>query len=172
MTVVYRNLLRGCCADPPESHRSICYLLRGCSSNPSHAPPRPPQNLTVVYGIYCPDACPDACAVACPDLRGKRVSTPAINLLNENPSLVALGKLTHTNPRATHEPTNQPSPAQPSHPHPPPSARTHEPMNKSSPAQPITIPGQPRSPKSLCITSHDGLHVLCTAPPRFSPYHI
>ena len=52
-------------------------------------------------------------------VRGKRVSTPAINLLNENPSLVALGKLTHTNPRATsdgrkiipiphpaHEPTN------------------------------------------------------------------
>ena len=47
-------------------------------------------------------------------VRGKRVSTPAINLLNENPSLVALGKLTHTNPRATHEPTNQPSPGQPS----------------------------------------------------------
>ena len=54
-------------------------------------------------------------------VRGKRVSTPAINLLNENPSLVALGKLTHTNPRATHEPTNpqtslaQFSPAQRSH---------------------------------------------------------
>ena len=111
-------------------------------------------------GIYCADARADAR----PDVRGSRVSTPAINLLNENPSLVALGKLTHTNPRATHEPTNpQTSPAQPSHPHPPPSARTHEPMNKSSPAQPITIPGQPRSPKSLCITSHDGLHVLYTA---------
>ena len=27
-----------------------------------------------------------------PDVRGKRVSTPAVNLLNENPSLVALGK--------------------------------------------------------------------------------
>ena len=39
-------------------------------------------------------------------------------------------------------------------------------MNQSSPAQPITIPGQPRSPKSLCITSHDGLHVLYTAPPQ------
>ena len=39
-------------------------------------------------------------------------------------------------------------------------------MNKSSPAQPITIPGQPRSPKSLCITSHDGLHVPYTAPPQ------
>ena len=38
-------------------------------------------------------------------------------------------------------------------------------MNKSSPAQAITIPGQPRSPKSLCITSHDGLHVLYTASP-------
>ena len=51
--------------------------------------------------------------------------------------------------------------------HPAPSARTHEPMNpQSSPAQPITIPGQPRSPKSLCITSHDGLHVLYTAPPQ------
>ena len=28
-------------------------------------------------------------------------STPAVNLHNENPTLVALGKLTHTNPRAT-----------------------------------------------------------------------
>ena len=27
-----------------------------------------------------------------PDVRGSRVSTPAINLLNENPTLVALGK--------------------------------------------------------------------------------
>ena len=56
-------------------------------------------------------------------VRGSRVSTPAVNLLNENPSLVALGKLTHTNPRAIHEPTNQPSPAQ-SSPHP-----AHEPTN-------------------------------------------
>ena len=138
------------CPSPPpsESHRSIWYLLRGCLSGCLRG---------YVRGY----------------VRGTRVSTPAVNLLNENPSLVALGKLTHTNPRATHEPTNpQTSPAQPSHPHPPPSARTHEPMNKSSPAQPITIPGQPRSPKSLCITSHDGLHVLCTAPRRFSPYHI
>ena len=28
-------------------------------------------------------------------------STLAVNPLNENPTLVALGKLTHTNPRAT-----------------------------------------------------------------------
>ena len=28
-------------------------------------------------------------------------STPAVNPHNENPTLVALGKLTHTNPRAT-----------------------------------------------------------------------
>ena len=56
-------------------------------------------------------------------VRGKRVSTPAINLLNENPSLVALGKLTHTNPRATHEPTNpRTSPAQSS---PSPTQRTN-----------------------------------------------
>ena len=62
-------------------------------------------------------------------VRGMRVLTLAVNVLNENPSLVALGKLTHTNPRATHEPTNpQTSPAQPSPvipiPHP-----AHEPTN-------------------------------------------
>ena len=50
--------------------------------------------------------------------RGSRISAPAINLLNENPSLVALGKLTHTNPRATHEPAKPRThkPAQPSPP--------------------------------------------------------
>ena len=31
---------------------------------------------------------------------------PAEDVLNKNPSHVALGKLTHTNPRANHEPTN------------------------------------------------------------------
>ena len=45
-----------------------------------------------------------------PDLRrstgGTDISALAINILNENPTLVALGKLTHTNPRATHELTN------------------------------------------------------------------
>ena len=33
-------------------------------------------------------------------VRGKRVSTPAVNLLNENPTLIAFGKLTPTNPKA------------------------------------------------------------------------
>ena len=32
--------------------------------------------------------------------RGSDISTPDVNSLNENPSLIALGKLTHTNPRA------------------------------------------------------------------------
>ena len=34
LTVVYRNLLCGCCATPPESHRSICDLLRDPPSRP------------------------------------------------------------------------------------------------------------------------------------------
>ena len=33
--------------------------------------------------------------------RAARISGPAVNLHNENPSLIALGKLTPTNPRAT-----------------------------------------------------------------------
>ena len=59
--------------------------------------PRPPSAPKPGLVIYILIYCADASAV----LRGKRVSTPAINLLNENPSLVALGKLTQTNPRAT-----------------------------------------------------------------------
>ena len=33
--------------------------------------------------------------------RGERNSTPGVNPHNENPTLIALGKLTRTNPRAT-----------------------------------------------------------------------
>ena len=95
-------------------------------------PPEKPENLdksiwfsyifptfsTVLYrNLLC--GCSRGCSRGY--VRGARVSTPAVNLLNENPTLVALGKLTHTNPRATHEPTNprthepaQPSLAQPS----------------------------------------------------------
>ena len=58
--------------------------------------------------------------------RGFDISAPAINLLNENPSLVALGKLTHTNPRAAHEPTNP---------------QTHKPV-QCIPAQPSPAPLQ------------------------------
>ena len=77
-------------------------------------------------GAHC--ACPLHYADGPRMASGKDILAPAVNLLNENPSLVALGKLTHTNPRATHEPTNpqtslaQPSPAQPS---PSPTQRTN-----------------------------------------------
>ena len=119
-----------------EKHVTVVYTI----SHFARVPPTifcceksllfPPENLKTlikVYGfpiffrLFSPCYIGIYCADACPVPRGKRISTPAINLLNENPSLVALGKLTHTNPRATHEPTSprphepaQPSLAQPS----------------------------------------------------------
>ena len=79
--------------------------------------------------------------------RAARNSTPAVNVHNENPSLVALGKLTYTNPRATHKPTNQRNPAQPSNPaRPSPAHGTPELTNpRTSPAaEPSPVHPPPR----------------------------
>ena len=77
------------------NRESIPRLLRGCSA----AAPRMLRGWSAVSIRF-------------------DISAPAVNLHNENPSLVALGKLTHTNPRATHEPAKPRThkPAQPSPP--------------------------------------------------------
>ena len=87
VTVVY-TISKAC-------HRSIYDF---CCEKSLLFPPENLKTLIKVYGFpvffrlfppcYIGIYSADASAV----LRGKRVSTPAINLLNENPSLVALGK--------------------------------------------------------------------------------
>ena len=141
LTVLYIIYCADATRTPPESHRSIWYLLRDPPSRPfvnlqkvekaspayqrrsfaslrvppttfccqktlhfSHRKPEKLnkstwffyvflENLTVVYRNLLCGCSADASA----DLRRKRVSTPAINLLNENPSLVALGKKVRKN---------------------------------------------------------------------------